>query len=827
MPSALRQLVPDLWVNTPLREAKFPDGDVPLLLVAHEIVRIISRDGYGRLTLLSSDRSHAYAETSTVASDALDVAVQIVRRTPELVSSIGRGSDSEVIETLQRATLHDFYSSFKNQPSSYLIFVSALSDHLECISGSGGGPIENWHEECDRNSPSAEGSSIGWDPGLLKSRRLVGPDRKKMPDFEPEPLLSESVRAALTEMSVDRWNDLLSEQPTKLRNLLFRSFGGEESLRGALISAGRFDLSSLAGFGPRAQAQLDAFISSIPVTDTGDPEVSESRESVDSDSRASALSCVVAPPDWADVILGSDPRFEDLTAGVDLVARLSKISPRARRELVGQIEERMSLIRSLTIEHEGHILVAAAAGLQSDHERVAAIAMRFGLNGEDPSTMAVVASKLGVSRARVGQISQRIGARLPAGRVWAPQVDQLEQIIESVVPCSLVDLNDALNGAGLSRIRWTVAALRAVAELTGRMLTIEEFDGYVLHRDQIATARKIVATAQRISDRNGVVSVEQILIETTELGDIDEAFVRDLLMCSTDAVWVDRDWLWMRHGARRNRLVNTSLRILTVHDPQTLESMLEGVVRNYTWRNSTGGSSRSVELQVPPQGVLRSFYSCHPSFSVDDKGLIASRDVLDEETLGPEKLTLVGVLRAQEWPAMTRNDLLAACSSEGMNTATVSIFLTYAECIQNFGRNVWGLRGTRVPEEVVEALQRDARARSRAIDREWHDGVTAAGRPWFTQRITPGMLYSGVVIVPRWSGNLHEDAALAILDGVDGQKVGRLRRSGSFLYGLGGVIRRNEPSVGDFCRITLYADDGYAVVEIGDRELTETPADWT
>jgi hypothetical protein len=254
--------------------------------------------------------------------------------------------------------------------------------------------------------------------------------------------------------------------------------------------------------------------------------------------------------------------------------------------------------------------------------------------------------------------------------------------------------------------------------------------------------------------------------------------------------------------------------------------MMGGVERQYTWRNSTGGSDREFDLQVPPVEVLRAFYASHPDFSVDEKGRIRLVRLVGEEILGEEKLTLVRILRDQPWPAMTRNDLIDACVAEGMLSSTAGVFLTYAECIENIGHNVWALRGVDVPEEVVNDLQDDARVRSRSFDRGRRQGATAKGRPWFAQRLTSAVLHSGVII-SRWASNLDPDTRLTIIDGTDGESAGTLRRSGNdFLYGLSVFIRKNRPAIGDYLRITLYTDDGHAVAELGGDELAELPEDW-
>jgi len=300
-------------------------------------------------------------------------------------------------------------------------------------------------------------------------------------------------------------------------------------------------------------------------------------------------------------------------------------------------------------------------------------------------------------------------------------------------------LNAALRDAGLTSLTWTVAALTGVAGLPGRRLDLLEHDGFAVTSDDLAAIRAVLPTAQKISDRNGVAAPGQVLDELAAGGHTpDPGVVRGILTTQRDVTWLTGDWFWFQHAAGRNRLVNTSLRILAVHEPQTLVDMAGGLERHYTWRNSTGGAAQRGHMGVPPQDVVGAFYASHPAFTVDGHGHVSAATPADPQTLlGPEKLAMVAVLREQPWSAMSRNDLIAACTAEGMQIGTVQVFLTYAECITNHGHNVWGLRGMHVPGPVVRRLQDTARGTARAFDKVRLAGISPRGRPWFAQRLTP------------------------------------------------------------------------------------------
>lgn len=644
----------------------------------------------------------------------------------------------------------------------------------------------------------------------------------------PDDLVEKMSRCTPTE-----WEAVVDGLPTRLRNTLLRAGRSHEGVRSFLAQATDAELADLRQFGNESKAILLNALAGLPSaqsptrtresaqTPAGDhPLFAEERVPVFSEP---PLEPVANPEQFR----GDDPRFAGIIKPyVDLAdAEIFVADKASLRTVYDSIRLRCAELATPLIEGEALRLLAAAAQLPEDHPRLVALGGRFGITGQSLLTLDEAGQLLGVTRERVRQLQQAVKRKLPLGPVWAPALDQALQLLDVVVPCSAKDLNAALAEAGLTEIEWTAESLVAVAALSGRELTLAEQDGLVGSEEDLAGLKGALSTARRVSDRNGAASYEQVVEElsagrsatTVEL-------VRAVLVGHPDVTELEEGWFWTRHGKGRNRLVNNSLRILAVFQPQTLEDMVGGIERNYTWRNSTGGADRKIALEVPPVNVLASFYASHPEFVISD-GIVSSAAEIDPEILGPEKLTLVSVLRDQPWCAMSRNDLIAACAAEGMRTSTVQVFLTYAECIKNVGHNIWALRGVAVPPAAVEEMQQSARSGARAFDKRAASGTTAGGRPWLAQRISPGVLYSGV-LSGRWTRHLPEDGQLSLIDGVDGDKVGTLKRSGDLMHGFARLLRKHQPRVGDAMRVTLYMEDGYSVVEIGGDELLEEPEDW-
>ena len=435
---------------------------------------------------------------------------------------------------------------------------------------------------------------------------------------------------------------------------------------------------------------------------------------------------------------------------------------------------------------------------------------------------------MGLTRERVRQLQQRLVSRLPAGPALAPVLDQALQLVNVLLPCSAAQLGTALKDAGLARADWSGASLTELGRLMGREVALADHDGLVVAEEERQAAQAVLTAARRLSDRNGAASTEQVLQELSLKGSApSEQLCVAVLEHHPNINWLGNGWFWTPHGSNRNRLVNTSQRILVVHQPQTLADMLEGIGRNYTWRNATGGTTRAFDLEVPPEEVVLALYRSHPAFLVTtDRDDISSAVDLDPDILGPEKLTMVGILRDQPYSSMTRNELIAACTAAGMQTSTTGVFITYAECIKNFGHNVWGLRGTAVPRDVVEAMQSQARSTARAFNAGTLQGATKAGHLWFAQRLSQGVVFAGV-LSGSMSRLLPGDRQLTITDAVDGESVGTMKRSGEhFLYGLSALLRKHRVQPGTVIRAVLHLDDGFVNVEFGDEELLEEPEDW-
>lgn len=534
-----------------------------------------------------------------------------------------------------------------------------------------------------------------------------------------------------------------------------------------------------------------------------------------------------ALPVDAHLLVRDDPRFTALLGQWrDLRELLASTPPSHWDRAQGVLDEVDAIrdgLQNATIEVEAASVLSSALGEGTAKTWAVPLGHRFGLDGRKVHTLHSVGLELGVSRERVRQVQSKIA--LPERPVWAPSMDAALTLIDHTAPCTIEELGEALQAAGLSALPiWHANALRAAASVTGRDLDLDEVDGFVCRSGQVHHVKAVMPAARAASNLSGVATAQDVLDRLEDQAmQLDRSVVRTLLRNSTEVHWLTGQSFWTDHPPGRNRLVNTSLRILAVMEPQTLEDMHEGVARNYRWRSATG-TGRLLELRVPGLCELSAFYDSHPAFEFTaDRRLVANQPV-DIESIGAEKLAMVGVLRSQPFGVMDRNSLLNACREAGMKAATATVFTTYAECIKNFGPNVWGLRGAVVPEEVIHATQRHARTASKTHDRRNVDGTTESGRPWMARKVTPSFLNSGVIPFD-WGKNQLTDSKLIAIDMLDGEPVGSLRFVNNFNYGYIPFLGKHSLSVGDVIRVLADPESDRCHIEFGGDELLSQPFD--
>lgn len=417
------------------------------------------------------------------------------------------------------------------------------------------------------------------------------------------------------------------------------------------------------------------------------------------------------------LIRGSDPRF----GGLIPPEHTLESALAAGAVNLDQIRDAVSRVIELrTVEDQMSDLVAAAYLRAFKKPLIEpwrqALEARFGVNGI-PATLDAAGAIAGVTRERVRQITSKITPLLSGA--WVPALEAAAQLLVEGSPVA-PPIGAFLSEKGLTRTTMTGEAFLMMVEIVG--LDLREITGTTLLIDDswvVDERERSVTGALKVASRHtsafGMTTVDEIRQElSTEDFDADIQDILRLLRSNLAVKWAG-EWLWVekeRDSTYSNSLINTMRNILSVNSPLTAECIHEGVARYYKFRG------RDV---VPPTPAILEFSKASPYFMVED-GLISPIEQLNyHEVLGPVAASVVDVFKASPYGVMDRASFHGACDDAGIARGTYSVWTTYAEYIEKFGRNVWGLRGTRVSPSVVSEIQNSARARSRAEPhrREW------------------------------------------------------------------------------------------------------------
>ena len=533
------------------------------------------------------------------------------------------------------------------------------------------------------------------------------------------------------------------------------------------------------------------------------------------------------PPIDAFAIHRSDPRFRRFVAPHrDLRELISAADPMhwaITHELLQELASFRKWLASLTLEEEAEYLLQEMLGPRQSHLAPALLG-RFGSDGLRVHTLAEVGAELGVTRERARQILAKL--QVPERPLYATVAGSVVELLDHVLPCGPSELAEIMATAGLTRLdEWHAEALSTLLSLSGHRYDLSEALGLVGTAEQLKRLGESIPLARAMSNRQGLVSVQEVVHQLMSDGGVATASDVTLSLNSSQMVhWIRDDLFWIDHPPGRNRLVNTLLRMLAVVSPLPLEDLWEGVERNFRWRSAT--NSRLGDLQAPAPDELEAFLRSHPAFEFCGPDAVTALEPVELDSLGAEKLAVVGILRAERDGLMHRNQLMQACRDAGVNVSTANVFLTYGECFKNYGHNVWGVRGLKVAEAAVLRTQREGRAAARAEDRTRLSGVTDGGLPWTAFRVTSSILFSGVTTSAWFTAHYSSETELDAIDLSDGEQVGTLKFSGSFNYGYYSLLAKYGPRVGEVVRVVGDVEKRVCFVELGGSELLQEPFDF-
>ena len=547
-----------------------------------------------------------------------------------------------------------------------------------------------------------------------------------------------------------------------------------------------------------------------------------------------ALLSIVSEP-WVDQVGPADPRFSDILPPVSHATILELLDsltsgPDADRQAlekltrgIPELRKRISQIKALPLELQLHDFLRALT--RSDGERLSALMDRFGWNGTEAITLEEAGSRLGITRERIRQLQERVTNRLKeiSFAVYMPALDAAMQLLKDKCPIGVSDAASLLKASGLSKVSFHPASVIAAAEACGRKPPISlQTVGKrtIVATIDIPSADAILRIAYRQAHASGASNVGEVRSELCALGiDVDTASLAHALREFSEVEFFEEQWFGHRpSNPERDRLRNTTRKMLSVAAPIELGSLREGIRREYRYRGHRG--LKTWALLVPPRSVLRCYYKAHPEFEIDENDLVRPVEPLDYRTeLALNDAILVDVLRASPACVLDRSSLWRECERRAMNVNTFSLYLTYSAVIVHLGTDIWTLRGVRVDPAAVEALLQANALRQkerRVLDHGW----TADGQLWVATRL------------PTVSGSFAFGMPGAIKRYLAGRKFAakdddavehgsvRINDEGSS-YGFGPFLRQRGADEGDILIAEFDLSGGTALLRLGDDELLD------
>ncbi len=625
------------------------------------------------------------------------------------------------------------------------------------------------------------------------------------------------------------WFDLkVIPLSNRTRNCLVTGnlFGETERLSGLTFG----DLFKIPAMGVVSIIEFACVIEAALENSTGGP----------ADARAalkdSEVLDIVAEP-WVDQVGPADPRFSDLLPSLPQATVLEILEaltsgPDTDASALAQVangipelRKRMSKVAEMPLEDQLGEFLRMLSGFEG--ERLRMLIDRFGWNGKAPITLEEAGNRLGITRERVRQLQEKVSNRLRAISfpVYMPGLDLALSALVSAGPIRADAAAALLKERGISRGDFRPECVIAAATTCARKppIQVQTLKGKTLvAATALPFADATLRLAYRQAHASGASNIGELVAEMAANGmTIDDVAVRRTLSDFSEVQFLDGDWFCHRPAnPERDRLRNTTRKMLSVASPIELGVIREGIRREYRYRGHRGVNGWS--LIVPPRAVLQAYYEAHPEFSVDNGDMVKSVQPLDYRTeLALNDVILVDTLRSSPACVLDRSSFAAECARRSMNLNTFSIYLSYSVIIVRLGMDVWSLRGVRVDPAAVEAVREASALRpreKRVLDHGW----TQDGHLWLAARIPAAHDAANMVVgVPAAVRPYlsRRDFSATDEDNVAYGSI-RINDEGSS-WGFGKFLRQRGADEGDILIMEFDLTRNLAKLRLGDDELLE------
>lgn len=475
-------------------------------------------------------------------------------------------------------------------------------------------------------------------------------------------------------------------------------------------------------------------------------------------------------------------------------------------------------MKELLLEDEFEALLinaySARSGKAPSPGWLTALGMRAGIHGS-VKTLEESAGAAGVTRERMRQVFSEIGPHLKGA-----QLSTLSPVIQEILRHSPVvePVGELLSSKGLARPTLTGPALLNLMKIIGVKPGDVTGTGLICDRGWVYGAGEsyvldILPTARKHTSKYGMTNIEEIrqALAAPDRSMSPESIKK--VLCSDPAVKWHGEWLWVekeRDGLHSNRLINCARAVLSVNSPQTVVSIHEGARR--VWK------FRKLDI-LPPVEAMRGFFSASPHFIVENDVVSPVKPLDYHDVLGGTTASMVDVLKSTPHQVMDRRTLSEACAEAGLSSSTVSIWMTFAEWMENIAPNVWGLRGSNPHPAVVEQIRADAKARSAFEVRRREFSWAADGTLEVTADITAAFLGSGTLTFDSASHRAVAGKKFKMI--YEGVEVGAIKVGDEhcWSWGWSKVLSQHGAKLGDVLRANFDLIDNTATVVVGGEKM--------
>lgn len=576
-------------------------------------------------------------------------------------------------------------------------------------------------------------------------------------------------------------------------------------------------LAATPGLGVRGLLETLSVIHTKSVTKIDD--VSRDLLKIDNNLNNAALN--LSKKVWSTRIFKKDPRFTSLMSNF-IVDHME--NPSLEDICLSLIDVHMFINEAKSKEYELNRIAIAANSFNSMKLKEEALSIieaveraprnikiltkRLGADGQDPSTLEMVAQEEKVTRERIRQIEKKclshIDARMP---IWTPALDKTLKFIDDNQPIPVEQLSDLLFNSQLVNESFSINAILRLAEIFEKHVDFQHHkkSGIISRDSHIKTRADIISLSLSLTTHWGAVQIKQVKEELTSKNIlVDEQEIIAAVSSRDDFYWLDKEdgWFWLK-TAQKNRVLNYVEKIMSV----------AGSIEISDLRNGTGRWHRVNGYRLPKR-ILKALCISTSLYTVKNDTIIGGKNMPDwMDVLTQGEKAIVSVLFENNY-AMRRADLEEKVVDLGIPRSSFYIYLGYSPVLERYAPGVYGLRGAPISAAQIEALI-PPRQRSGRLFRD--DGWTSEGNLWAGYMISKASAASGVVSVPSKISDLVKGNFR--LQTSEKNSIGSITVSNSNLWGLSPFFRKWSIEEGDYMVIVFNIKERIAVVYSGDSEL--------